>query len=211
VNSQVDIHSASDLACGKSSLNKLRNISLLCKGCDLWKRGKQTVFGEGPSKAKVMLVGEQPGFQEDIEGKPFVGPAGKLLDKALEEAGIFREKVYLTNVVKHFKWSLKGKRHMHEKPNAAEILACRPWLETEISLIKPKVIVCLGATAARALIRKDFKVTQERGKLIKTDLPHYFLGTIHPSSILRTPDEKMRHLELKQFIKDLKKVSEFSN
>jgi uracil-DNA glycosylase len=165
------------------------------------------VFGEGPARARLMLVGEQPGDQEDLTGHPFVGPAGKLLDRALEEAGIDRAAVYVTNVVKHFKWEPRGKRRIHKKPNAAEISACRPWLETEIQLVKPRAIVCLGATAAQALLGKQFKVTAHRGEFIPSSLAPIVLATVHPSSLLRAPDEETRHRETKRFIDDLRAVA----
>jgi len=190
-----------------ASLNELAKAAKECKACDLWKRGTQTVFGEGGRNAKVMLVGEQPGNQEDLEGKPFVGPAGKLLDVALKEAGIDRRKVYVTNAVKHFKWEPRGKRRIHKKPNAAEIAACRPWLDAEIAALQPKVIVCLGATAAQALLGRDFRVTQHRGEFLNSPLVPVMMATVHPSSILRAPDEQTRHNEMERFIDDLKKVS----
>jgi len=189
------------------NLKELREAAKNCKACDLWKRGTQTVFGEGDSKATVMLIGEQPGNQEDLEGKPFVGPAGKLLDTALEEAGIDRKKVYVTNAVKHFKWEPRGKRRIHKKPNAAEISACRTWLDAEIAALQPKVIVCLGATAAQALLGRDFRVTQHRGEFLKSSLAPIMMATVHPSSILRAPDEETRHAEMKRFVQDLKKVA----
>jgi len=164
------------------------------------------VFGYGPASAKVMFVGEQPGNEEDLIGKPFVGPAGKLLDKALVEAGIDRKNVFLTNVVKHFKWEPKGQRRIHKKPNAREIAACRPWLDAELALLKPKVLVCLGATAAQALIGSDFKVSLQRGKLLRSELAENVMATVHPSSILRAPDAGSRRSELKRFVGDLKKV-----
>jgi DNA polymerase len=154
-----------------------------------------------------MLVGEQPGHYEDLEGRPFVGPAGKLLDKALQESGIDRELVYVTNVVKHFKWIAAGKRRIHAKPNAREIAACRPWLEAEIEAVKPKVIVCLGATAAQALLGKNFRVTQQRGQFVSSPLAPYVIATVHPSSILRAPDDETREAELERFIEDLRKVA----
>jgi DNA polymerase len=190
-----------------ASLNELAKAAKECKACDLWKRGTQTVFGEGGPNAKVMLVGEQPGNQEDLEGKPFVGPAGKLLDVALKEAGIDRRKVYVTNAVKHFKWEPRGKRRIHKKPNAAEIAACRPWLDAEIAALQPKVIICLGATAAQALLGRDFRVTQHRGEFLNSPLVPVMMATVHPSSILRAPDEQTRHNEMERFIDDLKKVS----
>jgi DNA polymerase len=190
-----------------ASLEELAHAAKDCKACDLWKRGTQTVFGEGSAHAKVMLVGEQPGNQEDLEGKPFVGPAGKLLDTALEEAGVDRKKVYVTNAVKHFKWEPRGKRRIHQKPNAVEIGTCRQWLDAEIAALQPKVIVCLGATAAQALLGRDFRVTQHRGEFLKSPLAPYMMATVHPSSILRAPDEDTRHEEMKRFIADLNKIS----
>src|SRR5579864_1640591 len=177
-----------------------------CRACDLWQRGTQTVFGEGAPHAKVILVGEQPGDKEDLEGKPFVGPAGGLLDKALLEAGIDRKKVYVTNAVKHFKWEPRGKRRIHKKPSAGEIAACRPWLDAEIAVLKPKVIVCLGATAAQALLGSAFRVTERRGEFVDSPLASYVMATVHPSSILRAPDEKTRHEEEKKFVEDLKRI-----
>ncbi|HXN72773.1 MAG TPA: UdgX family uracil-DNA binding protein [Candidatus Acidoferrales bacterium] len=191
-----------------ASLDELRKASQNCEACDLWKLGTQTVFGEGTPTAKIMLVGEQPGNQEDLEGKPFVGPAGKLLDAALVEAGIDRKKVYVTNAVKHFKWEPRGKRRIHKKPNAAEIAACRPWLEAEIVALRPKIIVCLGATAAQSLLGRDFRVTQHRGEFLKSSIAPYVMATVHPSSILRAPDEATREEEMKRFIADLRKISE---
>jgi uracil-DNA glycosylase len=190
-----------------ASVAELAKAAEDCKACDLWKRATQTVFGEGGPHAKVIFVGEQPGNQEDLEGKPFVGPAGKLLDAALEEAGIDRAKVYVTNAVKHFKWEPRGKRRIHKKPNAVEIAACKQWLDAEIAAIQPKVIVCLGATAAQALIGRDFRVTQHRGEFLKSPLAPYMMATVHPSSILRAPDDETRHREMKLFIADLKKIS----
>ena len=178
-----------------------------CRACDLWERGTQTVFGEGAPHAKVIFVGEQPGDKEDIEGKPFVGPAGALLDKALIEAGIDRAKVYVTNAVKHFKWEPRGKRRIHKKPNAAEIAACRPWLEAEIAVLKPDVVVCLGATAAQALLGRDFRVTQHRGEFVESPIAPHVMATVHPSSILRAPDDETRHEEMRRFIADLKELS----
>jgi uracil-DNA glycosylase family protein len=189
------------------TLAKLREAAAGCEGCDLWKLGTQTVFGEGSSHAKVMFVGEQPGDQEDKAGKPFVGPAGRILDKALEAAGIARKDVYVTNAVKHFKWEPRGKRRIHKKPNQLEINACRPWLEAEVSVVKPEVIVCLGATAAQSLLGRSFKVTQRRGELIQHELAPFVVSTVHPSSILRAPDEESRHDEMARFIEDLKTVS----
>jgi uracil-DNA glycosylase len=190
------------------TLDSAREMAAGCKACDLYKRGTQTVFGEGPQRARIMLVGEQPGDAEDIAGHPFVGPAGKLLDRALEEAGIDRRIVYVTNVVKHFKWEPRGKRRIHAKPNAAEISACRPWLETEIALVKPRVLVCLGATAAQALLGKSFKVSKQRGEFVESSLAPLVTATVHPSSILRAPDDEARREEMKRFVIDLKKVAD---
>src|SRR5581483_9792584 len=169
------------------SLPALREASKGCRGCDLFERGTQTVFGEGTSEAEVMLVGEQPGDYEDRQGRPFVGPAGQLLDRALTEAGIDRQKVYVTNAVKHFKWEPRGKRRIHQKPNAREIQACKPWLEAEISTVRPRVIVALGATAAQSLFGNQFRVSRQRGQLISSPLAPSALATVHPSSILRAP------------------------
>ena len=191
----------------RPTLDEVRDISKGCKACDLYKRGTQTVFGEGPPRADVMMVGEQPGDAEDIAGQPFVGPAGRLLDRALEEAGIDRSRVYVTNVVKHFKWEPRGKRRIHAKPNAAEIGACRPWLETEIALVKPRVLVCLGATAAQALLGRGFKVTKQRGEFVPSPLAPLATATVHPSSILRAPDDESRRREMREFVADLKKVA----
>jgi uracil-DNA glycosylase len=191
----------------RPTLPKLREAAAGCKGCELWKLGTQTVFGEGAPHARVMFVGEQPGDQEDKTGKPFVGPAGRILDKGLEAAGINRNDVYVTNAVKHFKWEPRGKRRIHKKPNQLEINACRPWVEAEVSMVKPEVIVCLGATAAQSLLGKTFRVTQRRGELIQHELAPYVVATVHPSSILRTPDEASRHEEMQKFIDDLKSVA----
>jgi uracil-DNA glycosylase len=198
--------SASELIPDRPTIKNLRAASKDCQACDLWKRGTQTVFGEGGAKAQLMLVGEQPGNEEDLSGHPFVGPAGKLLDRALVDAGIDRAEVYVTNVVKHFKWEPRGKRRIHKKPNASEIAACRPWLETEIALVKPRAIVCLGATAAQALLGRQFKVTAHRGQFIPSPLAPVVLATVHPSSILRAPDDDTRHLETKRFTDDLRTV-----
>ena len=191
----------------RPTVNSVREVAKGCRACHLYKNATQTVFGEGPRNAEVMLVGEQPGDAEDLAGHPFVGPAGKLLDRALEEAGIDRTLVYVTNVVKHFKWEPRGKRRIHAKPNAAEIAACRPWLETEIALVKPRVLVCLGATAAQALLGKSFKVSQQRGTFVPSSLAPRVTATVHPSSILRAPDDESRHLEMKRFVGDLRRVA----
>jgi DNA polymerase len=185
------------------------NIKLLseearaCRRCDLWRHGTQTVFGEGPEAAALMLVGEQPGDQEDRRGKPFVGPAGRLLDRALADAGIGRQQTYVTNVVKHFKWKPRGKRRIHEKPSAAEIAACIPWLEAEIEAVSPRLIVLLGATAAQALLGRDFRVTRQRGQVVPSPAGVPALATVHPSSILRAPDADTREAETARFIDDL--------
>jgi len=180
-----------------------------CRGCHLWTVGTQTVFGEGPKRARVMLVGEQPGDQEDRAGHPFVGPAGKLLDRALEEAGIDRGDVYVTNAVKHFKWERgeKSARRIHKKPNDAEVRACHPWLDEEIRLVQPQVVVCLGATAAQSIMGKSFKVTKERGRPVKAPGGGVVIATVHPSSVLRAPDPKARAQAEREFFADIKKVA----
>jgi uracil-DNA glycosylase len=197
---------AAPLVPDRPSLPKLREAAAGCKACPLWETGTQTVFGEGSSKAEVMFVGEQPGDQEDKQGKPFVGPAGKLLDTAMEEAGIDRSLAYVTNVVKHFKWQARGKRRIHQKPNWREISACRPWLDAELSVVKPRVLVCLGATAAQALLGRDFRVTKQRGEPVESDLAPVVMATVHPSSILRS-DEEDREAEMAAFVSDLKTVA----
>ena len=204
-------HSAADLIPDRPSLPSLREAAADCQACDLWKRGTQTVFGEGRRRAKVMFIGEQPGNEEDLQGRPFVGPAGKLFDSALKEAGIERSQTYVTNEVKHFKWEPRGKRRIHKKPNAEEIAACRPWLQAEIALLKPDVIVALGATAAQSLLGSKFRVTQQGGEFLKSDLAPYVMATVHPSSILRAPDDETRKLELRRFIDDLKKLARVIN
>ena len=198
---------AAKLIPDRPTLDKVRAAAKDCRACDLWRHATQTVFGEGARKTKLMLIGEQPGDAEDLAGHPFVGPAGKLLVRALEDAGIDRAGVYVTNVVKHFKWEPRGKRRIHKKPNAREIAACRPWLDTEIALVKPRAIVCLGATAAQALLGRQFKVTAERGVFISSPLAPLVIATVHPSSILRAPDDETRRQELKRFTADLRKVA----
>ena len=190
----------------------LREAARDCKACDLWKTGTQTVFGEGPSKAQIMFVGEQPGDQEDRAGHPFVGPAGKLLDRALEQVGLQRSQVYLTNVVKHFKWvaATRGKKRIHKKPRYSEIHACRPWLDAELRLVKPQVLVCLGSTAAQSLLGRNFSVMRQRGQLIDSPLAPFVIATVHPSSILRAPDDDARHAQRQAFIKDLKIVADLA-
>ena len=175
-----------------------------CTACHLYKRGTQTVFGEGPKRATMMLVGEQPGDYEDVAGKPFVGPAGKIMDRALEEAGIDRSQVYVTNSVKHFKWKPRGKRRIHQKPNAREIAACRPWLEAELRIVRPNLLVAMGATAAQTIFGPSFRVTRERGKVLSSKLAPRVLATVHPSSLLRQPDEESREREYKHFVADLR-------
>jgi DNA polymerase len=197
---------AAPLVPERPSLPKLREAAAGCTACPLHKTGTQTVFGEGTSKAEVLFVGEQPGDQEDLQGKPFVGPAGKLFDKALEDAGIDRSQVYVTNVVKHFKWQARGKRRIHQKPNWSEIAACRPWLEAELEVVRPHVLVCLGATAAQALLGRDFRVTKQRGELVDSDLAENVIATVHPSSILRADDET-REMEYRELVGDLEKVA----
>jgi DNA polymerase len=197
---------AADLIPDRPTIAKARAAAKECRACDLYRRGTQTVFGEGSPKAALMLVGEQPGDVEDLSGRPFVGPAGKLLDRALEQAGIDRAAVYVTNVVKHFKWEPRGKRRIHKKPNAAETAACRPWLDTEIALVKPRAIVCLGATAAQALLGRTFKVTAQRGEFVPSPLAPLVLATVHPSSLLRAPDPETRRRETARFTDDLRKV-----
>jgi len=190
----------------RRTLSALRTAATGCRGCDLYKRGTQTVFGEGHTPAKVMMVGEQPGNDEDLEGRPFVGPAGKLLDRALTAAGIDRADVYMTNVVKHFKWEPRGKRRIHAKPNHAEISACLPWLQAELEVVRPEAVVCLGATAAQALLGPRFRVTKERGRWVTAPWAERVLATVHPSAILRAPDEDARHREFELFVTDLTHV-----
>ena len=195
---------AADLIPPRASLGKLRDIAAGCKACPLWADATQTVFGEGPAQAALMLVGETAGDQEDLKGRPFVGPAGKLLDRCLEEAGLDRKQSYVTNVVKHFKFTPRGKRRIHGKPNAMEIRACLPWLRAEIERVKPKMIVCLGATAAKALLGANFRVSQQRGVAVPSPLAPLVMATVHPSSLLRAPDDETRHREIARFTADLK-------
>jgi len=191
----------------RSPLEEVRLAAAACRACDLWRCGTQTVFGEGAETAEVMLVGEQPGDKEDLAGRPFVGPAGRILDQALEDAGIDRSAVYVTNAVKHFKWEARGKRRLHKRPDAGEIAACRPWLDTEIELVRPRVVVCLGATAAQALLGRSFRVTKQRGELFPQPAGHVVTATVHPSSILRAPDAAARDRELAAFTEDLRQVA----
>jgi DNA polymerase len=198
---------AAELIPDRPTLGSVTDASKDCRACDLYQRGTQTVFGEGQRAAKIMLVGEQPGEAEDLAGHPFVGPAGKLLDRALAAAGIDRATTYVTNVVKHFKWEPRGKRRIHKKPNASEIAACRPWLDVEIELVRPRAIVCLGATAAQSLLGRQFKVTSQRGELILSSLAPIVVATVHPSSLLRAPDDETRRRETDRFIDDLRTVA----
>lgn len=190
-----------------SPLEKVRLAAAECKACDLWKTGTQTVFGEGSEHAELMLVGEQPGDKEDLAGRPFVGPAGRILDQALDDAGIDRSKVYVTNAVKHFKWERRGKRRLHKRPDAGEISACRPWLDREIELVRPRVVVCLGATAAQSLLGRTFKVTKQRGEFFPQPEGHVVTATVHPSSILRAPDPRAREAALAALTEDLRQVA----
>lgn len=204
-----DSGSSAALIPTRPTINKLQAAARDCRACPLWERGTQTVFGDGSRKPSVVFVGEQPGNDEDLLGKPFVGPAGRLLDKALAEAGIERDEVYVTNAVKHFKWEPKGKRRIHKKPGAREIAACRPWLDAELEALKPRVVVALGATAAQALLGKGFRVSQQRGKFIAAEIAERVFATVHPSSILRARDNQTRHRETRRFIDDLKKVATY--
>jgi DNA polymerase len=178
-----------------------------CRGCALWRRATQTVFGAGPAKAAVMLVGEQPGDEEDRTGQPFVGPAGRVLDRALIEAGLDRSAVYVTNVVKHFSWEARGKRRIHKKPRVSEIAACRPWIETELALVQPRALLCLGATATAALLGASVKVLRDRGKRIDSPLAPIVMVTVHPSSILRARTDDERAAAMKAFVRDLKRLA----
>lgn len=199
----------SELIPSNATLPTLRKAAACCQACDLWAKATQTVFGEGRRGARIMFVGEQPGDREDLEGKPFVGPAGRILDEGLAEAGIDREDVYVTNAVKHFRWegAARGKRRIHKKPRASEIAACRPWLDQELAVVRPEVVVCLGATAAQALLGPKFSVLRDRGKLVESNLPVKVLATVHPSSILRAPDSESRKAEMIKFAEDLKVVA----
>jgi len=213
----VGLHSSQEIMPGKKfitavpflpatiTISKLRSAAANCRGCDLWKRATQTVFGEGAASVSVMLVGEQPGDKEDLAGQPFVGPAGKLLDEALTVAGLDKSKVYITNAVKHFSWApdQRGKRRIHKKPRYSEVQACRPWLEAEISATHPRIIICLGATAAQALLGKEFSVMRQRGKFVPSPLAPRVMATVHPSSILRARDDQSRREQKQAFIRDL--------
>jgi uracil-DNA glycosylase len=203
--------SAADLIPRRPTLPKLREAAADCRACPLWKHATQTVFGAGSRSSVAMFVGEQPGDQEDRQGKPFVGPAGRLLDEALTLAGIDRQAAYVTNAVKHFKWEPRGKRRIHAKPSWSELTACRPWLEAELAVVRPSVLVCLGATAAQSLLGRQFRVTQQRGEWIESDLAEHVTATIHPSAILRQRDDESRQEEMSKFVKDLKLVASVLN
>ena len=191
----------------RPTLRTARRAASGCKGCELWRRATQTVFGEGRADAAVMFVGEQPGDAEDAAGKPFVGPAGRVFDRALEEVGIARDRVYVTNVVKHFKWEPRGKRRIHAKPRISEIRACRPWLDAELAIVKPRALVCLGATAAQALLGAAFRVSTDRGKFVDSPLAPLVMATVHPSSVLRARTEEERHRAMEEFVADLRTLA----
>src|SRR5438093_7568394 len=202
-----DKRSAEEFLPARLSLPELRKAAKGCRGCDLYQDATQTVFGEGTSTAEIVMVGEQPGDREDQEGAPFVGPAGKLLDRALEEAGIDRRTVYVTNAVKHFKWTPRGKRRIHKRPSAEEVRACRPWLDAELDVVKPRVLVALGATAAQALLGRQFRLTEHRGEFVESPLAPLVTATAHPSSILRAPDDASRHEAMRALVRDLQVVA----
>lgn len=200
--------SAAPLVPDTDSLNKVEKAAKRCEACHLWKCGTQTVFGEGPQTAKVMIVGEQPGDKEDLAGRPFVGPAGKLLDAAFQEAGVAREDVYITNAVKHFKWEAgPGGKRIHGKPNRREVVACKPWLDAEIALIQPEVIICMGATAAQAMLGASFRLTQHRGEFVPSDLAPFVMATLHPAAILRMPEPEDREAARASLVNDLRMVA----
>ena len=203
---RAEKRSAAEFVPEENSLSAARAAAARCRGCPLWQAATQTVFGEGPREARVMLVGEAPGDQEDRAGRPFVGPAGRLLDRALEAVGVERGDAYVTNAVKHFKWEPRGNRRLHRRPTPAEIDACRPWLRKEIELVRPLVLVCLGATACQALLGRAFRVSEERGKFIPSALAPYVMATIHPSALLRLPGDWARAAEMQRFISDLELV-----
>ena len=203
--------SAADFLPDRLTLTSLREASQGCRGCHLYERATHTVFGEGLKRSRLMLVGEIAGDEEDLAGRPFVGPAGRLLDRALIEAGIERGDAYVTNVVKHFKWEPKGRRRLHKKPNAREIGACLPWLEAEIEVVRPRVLMCLGATAAQTLIGKSFRVTRQRGEFVPSHLAPFVTATIHPSAILRSPTDEARQAEMRRFVEDLRGVERVLN
>jgi len=204
---QREKNSAAPLIPERPTLDTLREAAASCRACPLWETGTQTVFGEGDQEAATLFVGEQPGDQEDRVGKPFVGPAGQLFDRALHAAGIDRTHLYVTNAVKHFKWVAQGARRLHQSPNKGEVVACRPWLAAEITVIQPQGIVCLGAVAARALLGDTFRVTRQRGEFLSSPLAPWIMATIHPSAILRIPDEEAREVGFHRFVDDLKQVA----
>lgn len=199
--------SALDYFPDEIDMPSVKAASQACRGCDLYKDATQTVFGEGRSNAGLLFVGEQPGDEEDLKGHPFVGPAGRLFDRALAEAGIDRRTAYVTNAVKHFKWKPQGKRRLHQKPNAAEVEACLPWLAAELEIVRPRILVLLGATAAQALLGKQFRVTQERGQWLASEFAERVIATVHPSSILRAPDAMAREVQFGEFVDDLRTVA----
>ena len=207
----IDMTSSKSLGAAKyvpqrATLPQLREAAQKCKGCELYRNATQAVLGEGPSHARILMVGEQPGDKEDLAGKPFVGPAGALLDRALADAGIDRSDVYITNAVKHFKFEERGKRRIHKKPSETEVVACRPWLDAELALLHPEIVVCLGATAARALIGKQHRVLRDRGQFVAHPMVKNITATVHPSAILRSPDPDERRAAYDNFVKDLKAV-----
>ncbi|MBV8563415.1 MAG: UdgX family uracil-DNA binding protein [Actinobacteria bacterium] len=199
--------SAAELLPPAPTLPRLREAAASCRACPLWENATQTVFGEGRAAARTVFVGEQPGDKEDLAGAPFVGPAGRVLDDALAQAGIDRAAVYVTNAVKHFKWEPRGKRRIHAKPSWSEMAACRPWLDAELAVVSPRVLVCLGATAAQSLLGRQFRVTRERGRWVESELAEYVTATIHPSAILRQRDDASRHAEMEAFVADLRLVA----
>jgi DNA polymerase len=203
------VGTAAHLVPDRPTLAALREASAGCRACDLWERATQTVFGEGTKHARAMLVGEQPGDKEDVDGRPFVGPAGRVLDEGLAAAGIDRNEVYLTNAVKHFSWEARGKRRIHKKPTAEEVTACHPWLDAEIAVVRPEVVVCLGATAAQALLGPSFRVTRQRGQFVHSLDGPVLTATVHPSSILRAPDEAAREAAMAAFVDDLRGVARY--
>jgi DNA polymerase len=200
--------SAAPFVPSKPTLRTARLAAAGCRGCDLWRHATQTVFGEGRGESEVMFIGEQPGDAEDLAGKPFVGPAGKLFDRALEAVGIARDRVYVTNIVKHFKWEPRGKRRIHAKPRISEIRACRPWLDTELALVKPRAVVCLGATAAQALLGPTFRVSTQRGRFVDSPLAPIVMATVHPSSVLRAQTDEDRRRAMEDFVADLRVLAE---
>ncbi|HMD47902.1 MAG TPA: UdgX family uracil-DNA binding protein [Bryobacteraceae bacterium] len=203
---QQKLKSAAQFLPERQTLATLAEAVQHCRGCDLYRFATQAVFGEGPVRAPIVMIGEQPGNDEDLQGHPFVGPAGKLLDRAMQEAGIQRSRVYLTNAVKHFKFEDRGKRRLHKKPRVSEVNACRPWLEAELALIKPKIVVCLGATAAHALLGPAFRSTEKRGKFFPQPSGSVVTATVHPSAILRAPDDEQRRGQYRDFVADLRRI-----